>query len=265
MLNKLLKYEFKSTARTLLPLYGVVVLLAIVNKLILVFKEKMSSGKTFEVISGIFSGLSIFLYVAVLVGLMVTTFVIIVQRFRKNLLGDEGYLMNTLPVKPWQNILSKLIIAIMWTLVGLIVGVITIIILAYNKDLFFDIRMMWYEIKMAISQGETITTIIMITSYLVNFVGAILLIYVSLCIGSLFSQYRVIASFAAYLVIDFARSIVALIIGVLIMGVDMFSTSSSISGEMTVYLGVNLVFSIVLAVVYYFGCEYILGKKLNLE
>ena len=264
MLNKLLKYEFKSTARTLLPLYGVVIVLAIVNKIILEFKGKISTSETFEVISGIFSGLSIFLYVAVLVGLMVTTFVIIVQRFRKNLLGDEGYLMNTLPVKPWQNILSKLIIAMLWTLVGLIVGIITIIILAYHKDIFFDIRMMWYEIKMALSQGETVTTIMLIASYLVNFVGAILLIYVSLCIGSLFSQYRVIASFAAYLVIDFAKSTIALMLGVLIMGLDMFATSS-ISGEMTVYLGVNLVFSIVLAIVYYFGCEYILAKKLNLE
>ena len=45
----------------------------------------------------------------------------ILQRFYKNLLSGEGYLMHTLPVRPWQHIASKLIAAVVWTVLSFFV------------------------------------------------------------------------------------------------------------------------------------------------
>lgn len=42
-----------------------------------------------------------------MVALFVLTMIVIIQRFYKGLLCDEGYLMFTLPVKPWQLIATK--------------------------------------------------------------------------------------------------------------------------------------------------------------
>ena len=46
-----------------------------------------------------------------MVAVMIVTLIIIIQRFYKNLLCDEGYLMNTLPMSVWKNITSKLVVA----------------------------------------------------------------------------------------------------------------------------------------------------------
>lgn len=43
---------------------------------------------------------------------LVVTAVILIQRFYKNLLGSEGYLMFTLPVTVSQHLFSKTIIAV---------------------------------------------------------------------------------------------------------------------------------------------------------
>ena len=52
------------------------------------------------------------LYMGVMMAAFVVTAVILIQRFYKNLLGSEGYLMFTLPVTVTQHLLSKTIIAV---------------------------------------------------------------------------------------------------------------------------------------------------------
>lgn len=43
----------------------------------------------------------------------VLTLIIQIQRFSKNLLGDEGYLMFTLPASVSQHITAKLVVAVL--------------------------------------------------------------------------------------------------------------------------------------------------------
>lgn len=47
--------------------------------------------------------------------------IFVIQRFYKGLLGDEGYLMHTLPVGPGQLVLSKLICAVVTSVVSMAV------------------------------------------------------------------------------------------------------------------------------------------------
>ena len=56
--------------------------------------------------------ISSMLYMGVMMAAFVVTAVILIQRFYKNLLGSEGYLMFTLPVTVTQHLLSKTIIAV---------------------------------------------------------------------------------------------------------------------------------------------------------
>ena len=41
---------------------------------------------------------------------------VLIVRYYRNLYGDEGYLMNTLPVTPAQHVWAKLICAFLWEL-----------------------------------------------------------------------------------------------------------------------------------------------------
>ena len=66
------------------------------------------------------------LYLSVIFAIAVLCFVSTVQRFYKNLLGREGYLMHTLPVTETQLILSKLITSMVWVLCSGLVGIVCI-------------------------------------------------------------------------------------------------------------------------------------------
>ena len=102
---KLLKYEWKACARTCLPLYGVLILMSFVTHLLYSIPQNSTFGFMMPAISSM-------LYMGVMMAAFVVTAVILIQRFYKNLLGSEGYLMFTLPVTVTQHLLSKTIIAV---------------------------------------------------------------------------------------------------------------------------------------------------------
>src|SRR5699024_3526845 len=101
---KLLKYEWKACARICLPMYAALLLLSVVTRVMMVEQVQ-------ELLYGIPSVLIAMLYLAMIVAVFVVTAIILIQRFYKNLLGDEGYLMFTLPVTVGQHIWSKLIVS----------------------------------------------------------------------------------------------------------------------------------------------------------
>lgn len=102
---KLLKYEWKACARICLPLYGVLILMSFVTHLLYSIPQNSTFGFMLPTISYM-------LYMGVMMAAFVVTAVILIQRFYKNLLGSEGYLMFTLPVTVSQHLLSKTIIAV---------------------------------------------------------------------------------------------------------------------------------------------------------
>lgn len=149
MLRKLMKYELKATARIFLLLYGTVLALGLLNKLF--FMMGIFGGNLpFPV--ELTAGLTMMMYFFVIGAIFVMTLIITIQRFYKNLLGDEGYLMFTLPVKPWQHIVSKMTVAIFWFIVsvfvtifsGLMIGI-SFELLAELPDIFSQIMGEFYE------------------------------------------------------------------------------------------------------------------------
>ena len=116
MLGKLMKYELKATGRVLLPLYGAILLVSVLGAFSL---ERMSE---FEMGALLF----VLVYTGLCVALVVLTLVLIIQRFNRNLLKDEGYLMFTLPVSVHSLLFSKLFSALLWCVLGGCVGLLSI-------------------------------------------------------------------------------------------------------------------------------------------
>ena len=112
---KLLKYEWKACARACLPLYGAIILVALINHLL--YSEAVP-----ELLFGIPAAIMSMLYVVIFAAVFVATAVILVQRFYKSLLGGEGYLMFTLPVSRSQLIWSKLLVALVWSVLSTVLA-----------------------------------------------------------------------------------------------------------------------------------------------
>ena len=112
MLSKLLKYEFKATCRIYGGLYLAILAAAALLGAFFRFPALVSDFPIAVVT---------IVYLMLCVAIAVITALTIIQRFTRNLLGREGYLMHTLPVTPAQLILSKLISSMVWLLCSILV------------------------------------------------------------------------------------------------------------------------------------------------
>lgn len=136
MLGKVYKYEFISTARLLLPLYGALIIAAWVAGLFLKidigsFKNIdeaaniMSSGTYKMSTNGVVSGILFTLLWGLAVATTILTFVQIVKRFKKSMLEDEAYLNLTLPVTLGEHVWGRFLCAFTWILIFAVTGILT--------------------------------------------------------------------------------------------------------------------------------------------
>lgn len=264
MLGKLIKYEFKATGRTLLPLYGAVILFAFINKMFL--GDFFINGETF--LGEIPRAIGMMVYVTTLIATFFVTLFIIIQRYRTNLLGDEGYLMNTIPVKPWQNITSKLIVSCVWSVLSFVCAIVSIMILAYQKGLikamitgmpeFFEVLFSY------VGTNEVIIIIEIISIMIIGLISGILIIYASLSIGNIFSKKKMLASLGAFIVLNMASNTIATFIQFPIMMIFSKGTELQVA-DIQIMLIITAGIVLLLSIAYFAISNYILKRKLNLE
>ena len=128
MLSKLLKYEYRATAIYFLPIYAMLVLVSGFSYAVRLIGHNVNKSGNYPFAKLVDTLITTFgsLYVLLAIALAITTFIVIIMRFYKNLLGNEGYLMFTLPVSVEENILAKLIPAITWFFGSCLLGVLTV-------------------------------------------------------------------------------------------------------------------------------------------
>ncbi len=266
MLRKLMKYELKSTARILIPLYITLLVFATISK---IFIETRVTDKLHD-FGAIPFFLSVFGYGCTMAAVFIVTFFVIIQRFYKNLLGDEGYLMNTLPVSTITNITSKISIATFWNIISIFVAILSIIIMAFNPNTFSKF---FNELFRALSDGYSefgvhfyiviIEIIIAILVYLIKFLT---MIYASISIGHLFNKHRILSSFGAFIVLNLITTAISSSIGIAssIIGKTFYDNIQSLL-TIHLFLIFAILFNLVFFIVYFAITNYILKNKLNLE
>ncbi len=110
MFGKLVKHEFRATARIIPFVYLVTIFLALVH----IITSRFNLGTI--------SKISLVLMVVMCFAQVAITFVLLIWRYYKNLYSNEGYLAQTLPVHPTSLLWSKLIVSFVWTLASYLVG-----------------------------------------------------------------------------------------------------------------------------------------------
>ena len=262
MLGKLMKYEFKSTARILLPLYGTLFACALINRVF----QKLIPTHGNDAVWGIGWSLTVGLYIVAIIAVFVVTLILLIQRFYKNLLGDEGYLMHTLPVKPWQHITSKLIAATVWSVLSGIVFIISLAILFFDlelyRNLFSDLGNVLSKFYSEYSFNGVALILEALLTVLTEIVHTILFVYASIAIGSLFHKHRVAASFGAFLVLNFVVTLITSLLS--IFGVQVMDFMSFMSlGHIA--FGAMIAINISLSIIWFIVANRILKRRLNLQ
>lgn len=268
MLGKLIKYEFKSTAKWFLPLYAFTLIMAPLTRLLIsspIFENSYLHG-----ISTLFAtlyGLSIF-------AIAVITFFLIVFRFYKSMATEEGYLTHTLPVTPTTLITSKLISSVLWTILAVIVAVLSLVILFFQPtDFQLLIHAFSSDMKLVMEefQKQNISLTLLIIEIFVGMILGlcyyILKVYAAIAIGQLFNVQKLLASFAAYFILGFVPQVLMLISFAIpfLSNQKMFENPENIGDLVNFVMLFGIGFESILIAIYFFIANYIFKHKLNLE
>ena len=271
MLGKLIKYEFKATRKMLL-IYGLLLVLAIIMAVMMRFSFS-SGGRLFDedivqkanlsglvrffetLITAAYAFMNAFVFGAVLF--------CVINRFRVNLLGNQGYLMHTLPVKTEYHILTKNLVSLIWTILGIIAVLLSYAIIG---AILMDGKT-WKELIQYLFSDSVWQDVFANEKFWIAFAEIAILgvvsiselyfrIYASMAIGYSANKHRFLASVGAYIVMGIAKSMPqSILIPYLV---------DAMSGWWW-FLVFEIVYSVVWGAAYYFVTAWFLNKHLNLQ
>lgn len=284
MLGKLMKYDMRSGFRKFALIWIGLAALGVINGFTV--KYVLDGENQNQLVNFFLGVLPMMLLVALYVAMGIFVLVFIVERFYKGLLGDEGYLMFTLPVTTSAHIGSKLltgmIFAILSTLVAIVSGLLLMLVLepvglhetirtwsgmsAYLRDNPLPAGTGWVMAEFAVYT-------------LVAMAAANLQIYTAISIGHLAKKHRGGFALLAYVGISIAFSIIMNGCMSLLLQSDAFpnvllnwefcldDTGWHVQGvgAIAAALGVALGLELIKGVGFFFATRAILNERLNLE
>ena len=226
MLGKLIKHEFRATARIMLPVMGALLALALLANLS---------------IRGLIGGASDVLFLRIVfilivvffgIGIVVTAvmaIVIMVSRFYRNLLKDEGYLMFTLPVSVHELIWSKLIVSTVWFLAAALLIFLVLTLTAINLsntnlEMIIQGFPSWAEIRSFLDENGIRGQVNMllfqgVLTVLLASVVTCLHFYASMALGHMFSKNKVLLSIVFFIGLSFVFNLMEFGYGVVGFGI----------------------------------------------
>jgi hypothetical protein len=264
MLGKLAKYELKATARFFLPLYGALILMAAINRLAM----EISARNIASVLMSILSSVTMTAYVILTVGVFALTFIVMLQRFYKNLVKDEGYLMFTLPVKVWQMVVSKLAVSLLWFIASAVSLLASILVMTYTHGALACIREFFAVVNGFIAQNIGPVGLIYAEAALLIILSGIMYVmmfYGAMSLGSLFKN-KSLGAFGGFFILYFVQQLFNIIM--VIAGIGLNFESSDIPFNIATaqyFIWGGAAYFLLFGVCYFILTNYILTKKLNLE
>ncbi len=213
MLGKLMKYDLRSGIRTFSLIWIGLALLGAINGLTIRF---VLAGDTQSgLVSFVFGVLPMILLVALYVAMGIFVLVFIIDRFYKGLLGNEGYLMFTLPVTSTAHIASKALTSMIFSVASAIVALLSgVLLMAVLTPLnLSDVAQAFQEAgrylrvnPLPVGTGWVVAEFIVYT--LIAAAVSILQIYTAISIGHLGKKNRGWFALLAYVGISIAFSII---------------------------------------------------------
>lgn len=284
MLGKLLKHEFRASGRIMLPVMGILLLLTVLANLSIRFAENFRTG----FVQALF-GLIIAAFFLMIFAAMIIALVLMINRFYRNFLKDEGYLMHTLPVSVHGLVWSKVIVSFAILIITGIVVVCVMMFTVFNlagiaaADIANGLMPLnEFIAEIAETTGLTkgniwLFAIEILFLFAVSGVSSCLMIYASMAIGHSASNKKVMYSIIAFVAISFIFQMLMLAFGfitsdigsgisyVVNNGQVMGPTAQEVFSEIQKLMLASLGYSTVQAAILYVATTWSLKNRLNLE
>lgn len=260
MLGKLLKYELKRSARKFFPLVVGYMIVTLIFSLMLRYGDSVKSPNF----------LVIFIVVCIAYGIAVGAlftvgFTISLTNFHKTLFTDEGYLMLTIPVKPYYHIFTKFISSVIWSAASMIVFVLSLLLIDPTEYLdsvgdFIN----------TLSNGfieEPLTSFLICLYTLALFAGLQIFLYFVISLSNCF-KHKVLAGFAIIFGCNIISSMISSLAGDLSLWNMIFMPVSRLPATETAF-NLRLVFmtmyQFAYILAYFLLTNFIITRKHNLQ
>ena len=206
MLSRLMKYERKATARVMVPILLAVVILAAVLRLLSVWSGMIEHSQLLSVdpVYLLLRLVTIVFFLA-MVAAPIAALVLMIVRFKTNLLSDEGYVMFTLPVSAHQLVWSKLLTSVLWFIAAAAVDALGVLVIAGDQNLLNDLVRGAQELFRDMTAYYAANGILMLVEIVVLIVIFCLVtclrFYCPMAIGHSFARHKVLLSVVFYFII----------------------------------------------------------------
>lgn len=266
MLGKLIKHELSATTRYFLPLFLIAIVLTPITRLTVMTGDFPGVLKFIPIII-------VFAYIVSLIVIVCASGLLIVYRFYKSMVTDEGYLMHTLPVSMESHIVAKLVVSSIWIISSFLVIALSIFMMFYTperfSDMMYGLNSVW-DSAIHSSSSFHLGMIIIELVFLVLFgiFTSPLIFYASIAIGQVILKNKVLGSIVGFFIIQFVMKISSAIFMVPFGAYsERFSdTADSIFPFLgTTVFPLSIFFTIITQVIFFGITDYIFKKKLNLE
>ena len=269
MLTKLLKHEFRATARIMGPLYLVLLAVALGFN----FSARLMDSGNF--VLNMLAALIILAYVAAIIGVFIVAFILMLQRFYKNLLGDEGYIMFTLPASVHQHVWSKLIVSAVWFIATGAAVILSVFVAAFNVSFLADLASVFPELFRELNAYYAFNGTAFILEFLVLMLAACmsfsLQFYAALAVGHSFANHKMAMSVVFFFVFQFVMQMAS---GILLISLDngairhlLAAMNFHVTGVAAMHIAMLglIILSVLYGAVFYIVTTITLKKRLNLE
>jgi len=268
-MSKLIRHEFRATARLMLPFYLALLVSGLFISLI--------TGNTglVEKLNLLF----ILIFFAALFGIGFMCLFILFSRFYTNTMTDRAYLTMTLPLSVHEFVWGELIISAVWFLLSaLVVGVIGILCLTVSGMLTLPPMIEGFtvyarEINRLLTESgiRWIWVVLFGLECLVGGITAVLAyclrFYLAMACGQMFNRHRLALSVVCYLLIGAVLSALFLFVIYLLTRCNISVTDANVHSEVRLVLLLGLgcdLAALAVGAIQYFPTVAILKNKLNL-
>ena len=266
MFAKLMKWEFRQTARVMLPLLGAALLLCgggLASRGVLYVLPL--GPQWLETLSALLYALMTFVLFA---GVFVAYFYAVIRFYR--MLGNEGYLMLTLPVTPAQHIGATLITGCVWVAAAMLFSLLlpgtsfSTVITSSDEQVAAALSEFWPGMPLYLSFGLFLLAMLFLSMMWMYFICAL---------GAQWPQQRFGATVVCYLVTSFLVQIVfVMAVGVFTyiaayspLGASLYNSfMANPTGTLTVWMLCASAAVAALTAALFFIVRWMISKRLNL-
>lgn len=280
MFKKLFKHDLKSVIRFIVPILLVLAALTLVGAIDAIalgrVATSMSEDASFLDIMLVMMTYFLLLLVIIAIGAIASVVqILVLVNYYKSTVSDEAYLTFTLPVKPRDILISKLLNSSLWSIVMTIASAISIGIIVVCLGLStIDLSNIFLPSEPSIPSepfvleaGMVVVLILMLLIGIAYFFNSQLLYFMSITFSSTITRkHKVLSAIGCVIGANAIYGILSNVIFTIcsVIGLGAGTSSSNPYTVIIVALSIMLAILVASSIFFFLATKYMLEKKLNL-